>query len=274
MSKNKSNIYLIALFIICIFLLSQLSNSACAAGANNQGNLSKLDSTGNDIDNDASDNANANDTTQNKTTEDSLQSQIPKVPAKKVRLIIRINVPHNIKAVDTCRIYPYPVAPPKIKTEIKELPIKTLDLQSQLKAIGYTAVTKKENPFPVGGWRMRYAFNAAAAKAGMGRPHTILTMYQWIDDMVPYLRPEVIRMNAIEKLRKQRYELAQSVFDEHKADLETQAFNNGLFPIDVSIQRLFGGVREGSVIVDQTNWWIVVIHKVPGLKYYWLWQLD
>ena len=29
---------------------------------------------------------------------------------KKLFLLVRINTPHNKRAIDTCRVYPYPVA--------------------------------------------------------------------------------------------------------------------------------------------------------------------
>jgi len=87
------------------------------------------------------------------------------------------------------------------------------------------------------------------------------------------VRKEVIAINAKEKERRQRWDLAEAVFNENRADLEVQSFNQGLFPIDVPMRREIGGYRKGRVVVNKTNWWIVAMHKVPGLKYYWLWPV-
>jgi len=191
----------------------------------------------------------------------------------KVTLAIRINVPHNLRAIDSCRLYPYPVAPPHKKREVEKLSINTKNLQTQLLAIGYSAISRKDRPYPSGGWRMQYAFRAAQAKSGLGLPHTILTMYAWEEEIEPYVRTEIIRINSTEKQRQERYEMAQQMFDEHRTDLEVQAFNDGLFPHDVVLRPWHGDHQLGKVALEKTNWWIVALHKTPGLQYYWLWPV-
>lgn len=205
--------------------------------------------------------------------DNALPSILNKKEHQKINLTIHINVPHNNKAVDWCRIYPYPVAPPKIKTEVERLPIRDKQLRSLILAIAYWNKTRTDKPYPAGGWRMQYALQSAIAKSGLNAPHTIVTEYPWADNILPYIRKEVIVINAKELDRKKRHKLAQTIFDEHRADLEVQAFNKGLFPIDVPISRERGGHRKGKTLVDKANWWIVVIHKIPGLKYYWLWPV-
>jgi len=195
------------------------------------------------------------------------------VKSKKVTLLVRINTPHNKRAIDSCRVYPYPVAPPHRKGKIDKLSIADAALRDQLRTMGYLATSRNDRPYPSGGWRMQYAFKNALAKSGLGEPHTVFTMYAWLDEIVPYMRKEVIRINAIEQQREKLYQAAQQMFDEHRADLEVQAFNDGLFPHDVPLHPWHGDRTLGRVELEKTNWWIVAFHKIPGLKYYWLWPI-
>lgn len=192
---------------------------------------------------------------------------------QKVKLVIHINVPHNNKAVDWCRIYPYPVAPPIKKNDITELSSKDKPLRSSLLAMAYWSKTRSDKIYPAGGWRMQYALTAAMAKSGLGVPHILFTEYAWVENITPYVRKEILVINAKEKERKNRYAQMQEVFNDYRAELETQALNKGLFPIDVPIVREIGGHRKGEAVVDKAIWWIVAMHKVPGLKYYWLWPV-
>lgn len=193
----------------------------------------------------------------------------------KVTLVVRINIPHNLRAIDSCRVYPYPVAPPHRKKPSEPMSIKDNAIRSQLLGAGYetSSYSNKEKFYPSGGWRTQYALKAAVNKSGLGLPHTIFTAYAWMDAMVPYMRTEIKRINAIEKDRNERYELAEEVYDEHRQDLEVDAFNNGLFPHDVPLQPWHGIHKSGKVVLEKTNWWIVALHKTPGLRYYWLWPV-
>lgn len=192
---------------------------------------------------------------------------------ERVKLFIRIAVPHNTNAKDWCRVYPYPVAPPTIKKEIEKLPTKEKDIREGLLAIAYLKRTNSSKPYPGGGWRMQYALAAASRKSGIRVPHTIFTEYPWVDNILPYMEKEIRVLNAKELARTNRYQQAATVFKDYKADLEVQSFNKGLFPIDVPIIRQPGGYRTGRLTLDKYNWWIVAMHKVPGLKYYWLWPV-
>ncbi len=193
-------------------------------------------------------------------------------PAR-VNLTIRIEVHRTKNVTESCRIYPYPVAPPPKKGDPAALPIKDKPLRQVLLNMGYFNKMRQEKPFPTGGWRMQYALEAAMKKSGFGPPHSIFTEYAWADNIIPYMRKETIAINKKELERMERYNLAQAVFNDHRADLEVQSFNQGLFPIDVPIHRELGGYRIGRVVVNKATWWIAAMHKVPGLKYYWLWPV-
>ncbi len=203
---------------------------------------------------------------------DSIISDISKKNAK-ISLTIRIVVPQNKGAVDTCRVYPYPVAPPFRKTELDKLPLTDKELRSLALSMTYWSKSHKNKPYPVGGWRLQHIMDMAMKKSGLGPPHSIFTEYAWADGIIPYMRKEILAVNAEETERKRRYYEAQNVFNEYKADLEVQSFNKGLFPIDVPIKREVGGYHRGQVYVDKSNWWIVALHKVSGLKLYWLWPV-
>jgi hypothetical protein len=192
---------------------------------------------------------------------------------KKVTLIIHINVRQNKNANDWCRIYPYPVAPPKKKSNPNPLPTKDKALRPLILSMSYWTKTRAEKPYPSGGWRMQIALQNAINKSGLGVPHIIFTEYPWIDNILPYVRKEVLTTNKREENRITRFNTAQAVFNEYRADIEVQSFNKGLFPIDVPILRERGGYRKGRVVVDKANWWIVAMHKIAGLKYYWLWPV-
>jgi hypothetical protein len=207
----------------------------------------------------------------NQTTEN--QTDLSNKNRQKINLIIRIVVPHNKGAADWCRIYPYPVAPPKKKADPSKIPLTDKGLRSTVLSVRYWAKSQQDKPYPAGGWRMQYALKAAIAKSGCNEPHTIFTEYGWADEIIPYVRKEAQIINAKEDARIQHYNLAKSIYDENRADLEVLAFNQGLFPIDVPIRRQFGGYAKGQTLVDKTNWWVVATHQIPGLKYFWLWPI-
>lgn len=191
----------------------------------------------------------------------------------KVSLNIRIAVPHNKNAFDSCRIYPYPVPPPKKKNDPEKIPLTDKSLRQVALSMGYWSKSRLDKAFPVGGWRMQHVLAAALKDEGVSPPHTIFTEYAWADNIIPYLRKEAMIVNAKEEERKKLYNLAQTMFNDNRTELEVQSFNQGLFPIDVPIHREAGGYRRGQAMVDKANWWIVAFHKVPGLKYYWLWPV-
>jgi len=52
--------------------------------------------------------------------------------------------------------------------------------------------------------RWQYAFKQRYQEA-LGLPHIMSEMYSWADEMVPYMKPEVIRLNWPRKTALQRY---------------------------------------------------------------------
>lgn len=117
----------------------------------------------------------------------------------KVTLVVRINVPHNTNTFDSCRVYPYPVAPPAIKKPINHVPVAEKSLREILATMGYILITNTEKPYPPGGWRMQYIMKAAVARSGIAYPHTAFTLYPWVDNILPYVVREVVASNAKEK---------------------------------------------------------------------------
>ncbi len=219
---------------------------------------------------------NADNPPQSNTSSAELENILSDLSSKghsKINLTIRIVVPHNKDALDSCRIYPYPVAPPKKKKDPDKIPLTDKALRSMALSMSFWTKSRKDKAYPSGGWRMQHILDIAMQKSGLGPPHTIFTEYSWVENIIPYIRKEAIIVNAKEADRVNRYNSAQTVFSENRADLEVQSFNQGLFPIDVPIRREAGGYRRGQVTVDKANWWIVAMHKIPGLKYYWLWPV-
>jgi len=80
----------------------------------------------------------------NNFTESVLVDKTNKDP-QKATLIIQISVPHNKNVVEACRIYPYPIAPPKKKGDPDGLPIKDKDLRALMLNLGYFNKTRQEN---------------------------------------------------------------------------------------------------------------------------------
>jgi hypothetical protein len=190
-------------------------------------------------------------------------------PAKKVKLIIRVQVPHNKEPVDTFNIYPYPVEPAKIRRAVSNLVTAPADLKDVLYALGYSARISIENPYPAYGWRMIYAFKSAVRKSGLAFPHGYVEVNSWREEMRPYLLEEVLKSNAFERQRKERYKAAVDEFKETRTEIEIEALRKGLFPIYVYVRQGRGLTREGFALVDQDTWWIAGTHKVAGLVYYW-----
>ncbi len=282
MLKKKSLNWLIWLFIFGFgvfvaaeqFVLAISSDkpvSAVAAKASSDSETPAADAKLPSIDDDSA--IKNTESVANTNDADNILPDILNKSPKKIRLVIDIVVPHNIRAVDWCRIYPYPVAPPIKKNEITEIPYKDKQLRSALLAMGYWGRTRPDKIYPAGGWRMQYALKAAVAKSGLGMPHTLFTEYVWVENITPYMRKETVLINAKEKERKNRYAQMQQVFIDYRAEIETQALNKGLFPIDYPMKAAVGGYRRGESLVDKATWWIVAMHKVAGLKYYWLYPV-
>jgi hypothetical protein len=178
---------------------------------------------------------------------------------------VSISVPHRTKAVDSFTAFPFPVKPPKIFKEILPLPTKIKALKGMLVDTGYTTRFSGDLPYPPGGWRWQYAYQAALRHKGGGVPHTILQMYGWADQMANYIQPEVIRLNEAEERRKERYDKAVVEYQKTYFELQNDATRKGLFAVN------FRTARKGllAVRIPAGTWWIAGSRKLPGLFYYW-----
>lgn len=199
------------------------------------------------------------------------RKNLPVEADSKVPVKISVNVPHNIDAHNEFTFYPYPMKPPPVRQPVKALPETARSgLQNMLLTSGYSQRTQPASRYPFGGWRWQYAYNAALRRSGLGVPHMMSEMYTWIDDMMPYIKPEVIRSNQAEKDRQQRYQRAKDEYEETRVDIESDSVRKGLFPVPVRIQTFSGRVtRFGSARVLPGSWWLVGTHKAAGITYYW-----
>jgi hypothetical protein len=207
------------------------------------------------------------------------QPKPPVQPAKKVdlnpatdpyevaptELYVRINVPHNKKAVESLTAYPFPLMPPKIVKEISPLPTKRKDLKSMLLSAGYTSRWSHDVPYPPSGWRFQYAFQAAMRRSGLGYPHTIIEIYPWINNIMPYIRPQIELINKTEEERKERYDAAVSEYQKKYFEIQNEATRKGLFAIGLRFYKH----GQAYARIPTGTWWIAGTHKVPGLMYYW-----
>ena len=180
-------------------------------------------------------------------------------------VLVRVNVPHNLRAVETLSAYPYPVQPPRQKGSIRPLPTRDQGLKGYLLQSGYANRRGWDRPYPPFGWRWEYAYNAALRRSGRSVPHTMMAMYPWCNDMVKFVKPEVERANDAEKERQLRYSRAVEQYQKSYADLESEATRRGLYPCELRMSR----AGQAQTRLAPGTWWIVGTHKVPGLTYYW-----
>ncbi len=199
------------------------------------------------------------------------RKNLPVEADTKVQLRVVINVPQNIDARNEFTFYPYPMMPPPAKQQHKALPETAKNgLKQMLLTSGYIQRTQATSAYPFNGWRWQYAFKAALRRSNLGVPHIMTEMYSWADDMIPYIKPEIVRLNLAEKERTQRYQRAREEYDETRVDVEADSIRKGLFPVEVRIQKFDGRVtRFGTARVLPGSWWLVGTHKVAGLTYYW-----
>ncbi len=183
-------------------------------------------------------------------------------------LRLRVVVPHNKQAIDSFMVYPYPVKPPVVK-QPDGLPTSFKLIKGRIVETGYLNRQSGIKPIPTFGWRWEEAYNAglrhAAAKVGMGEPHTFATYYPWSSEMVKWVLPECRRINAQEDERWERYQGVNTEYNEKRVDIEMQSVRDGLFPLKMKRLSNFGA----STNLPPGNWWVVGTHKVPGLTYYW-----
>jgi hypothetical protein len=179
---------------------------------------------------------------------------------------VRINVPHNHKAVDVFAAYPYPVKLPQ-NLPPTMLPEKPKELKNMLLSSGYAARTSGERPYPMGGWRWQDAYRIALAKSHLAVPHTIVGMYPWIKEITPWVVVECKRINAREKQRWERYLKFKEEYDRNHVDIENDAVRAGLAATVMRPRRGKPGYVEKELPAG--NWWITCTRRLPGLTYYW-----
>ena len=187
-------------------------------------------------------------------------------------LKIQIHVPHNLHAQNYFSAFPYMPKPPVIKKLPGDLPTRDKQLKQQLLGSGYVQ-RLESNPdrfYPAGGWRWQNAYHAALRKKGGGEPHTMIELYPWIHQMLLFIKPEIERINAIEKERRLRYRIACQEYGETGAEKETEATKQGLYARPIQLARhMHGTVLDGYAKLPPGEWWITGTHKLVGLTYYW-----
>jgi len=186
-------------------------------------------------------------------------------PQQLYEVNVRILTRYQFKQTDTLWVYPYPPKPPK---QIIPNPLPDDDgrLRGMLLSTGYTARPDETRSYPSNGWRWIKAMDNAMEKAHLGVPHTMFTMYPWVNKMCPYVRAECTELNQVEEKRSERYDFALGDYQVHHADLEAQATARGYIPVEFKFTAQ--GVAQATL--PKGNWWIAVSRAYPGLKFYWL----
>lgn len=178
---------------------------------------------------------------------------------------VRLLSPTNgYRPTDCVWAYPYPPKLPK-QVPLTPLPEDEAPLKQMILNFGYSMRPDKTQPYPSGGWRWLHAFETARKKADMGYPHTMLTMYPWVNKIFPYVHAECVEMNKVEERRTQRYEQLAADYERLHTDLESQATTRNLTPIEIKVN--FRGI--GQYQLPPGHWWIAATRKTPGLKFYW-----
>jgi len=206
---------------------------------------------------------------EDKSVDDDSQEMSGILPEGEAQLRVRISVPHKVNPDSTITLYPYPVRPPKIVTIFAKIDESPKMIRAQLLNLGYAQRSSDSRLFPIGGWRWKYIINAALAKSGTRAPTNIVTMYPWTRKMVPYVQPEIRRINQIEEERKARYRAAQKDFEENGVDIENEALHKGLAPVEIKLIKGRAISMSGTAVVPPGTWYVVATHKTPNLKFYW-----
>jgi hypothetical protein len=188
----------------------------------------------------------------------------------KATLTIRLYVPQMLKRTDTFCINPFTTPPPKIAIQVFDLPENGPGLKQKIMNKGYNNRQSFIKPYSDGGWRWQYAYQHALKRSGITEPHIFFQMYNFAEDLYPWVLPEVKRINKIEKERlKTYYALITSYTDNHK-DEEMDALRLGLEPVKLNLLPIKkGGALETSLYISPGDWWITGTHKIPGLIYFW-----
>lgn len=201
--------------------------------------------------------------------DDGSQEMVSEPPAGEAMLRVRISVPHQTRPVSSITLYPYPPRPPRVTRQINKLDDKPKSIRNQLLNLGYANRSSDSRLFPTSGWRWQYILRAALQKSGTRTPTNIITMYPWTYKMVPYVQAEIRRINEIEADRKVRYQSAVKDFEENGIDLENEALQKGLAPIEINLKNGTRKLQSGVAAVSPGTWYIVAAHKTSNLKFFW-----
>ncbi len=202
-------------------------------------------------------------------SDDGSQDMMSTPPEGEANLRVRISVPHQTRAVSSISIYPYPPRPPRMIKAISKLDDKPKSIRSQLLNLGYSNRSSDSKLFPTGGWRWQYILKAALQKSGTRPPTNIVTMYPWTFKMVPYVQAEVRRINEIEADRKVRYQTVVKDFEENGVELENEALQKGLSPIEINLKNGARKLLSGTATISPGTWYIVASHKTSSLNFFW-----
>lgn len=197
----------------------------------------------------------------------SLFDESSRAPIQTALLTARIHVHHNLNPTyDVMHAYPYPVKPPKVASKPGPMPEDRAGLKDMLLNGGYVNRANPDKPYPMGGWRWQDIYQTAVRKSGRSVPHTMLTMYQWANDMVPYAGREAHKSNLLEDERWERYQKTLEDYERNRIEAENDAVRLGLNPAPLR-KKSFG---VGTAQLAPGNWWITARRKSAGLTYYWL----
>lgn len=177
---------------------------------------------------------------------------------------IRFKTLQKLRYTDSIWAYPYPPKPPK---QVVHNPLSEdgPDLKNRILQHGYTYRPDLTRPYPSGGWRWVLAFDNGLKKAGCGYPHTMITMYPWVNKVLPYILSETRQFNLVEAERSKNYERVLADYERVHTDIEAQATAKGLQPIEIKVSPR--GIAQQPLPAG--NWWIAATRKSPGLKFYW-----
>lgn len=177
---------------------------------------------------------------------------------------IRFLTIRNFKPTDVVYAYPYPVKPPKL-AEQAPMPEDERQLKDMILSSGYSNRIDLSRPYPYGGYRWIRVFETALKKSGTHMPHTMITVYPWVNKMFPYVLSECRLMNTLEEERKDKYLKTVSDYERLNSEMESKAASEGLVPIPVKVNA--NGIGQASL--PSGSWWLTATRRLPGLKFYW-----
>lgn len=201
--------------------------------------------------------------------DDGSQDAMSAPPEGEAMLRVRISVPHQTRAVSSISVYPYPPRPPRMLKQMNKIDDKPKTIRNQLINIGYSNRNSDTKLFPNSGWRWHYILKAALQKSGTRPPTNIVTMYPWTYKMVPYVQTEIRRINEIEADRKIRYQTVVKDFEENGVELENEALQKGLSPIEINLKNGSKKLLSGTAALAPGTWYIVASHKTSSLNFFW-----